>query len=186
MISNKNKKKYSRGEIAKIILRSLLVAGAVVLVLSSPHASQIITNYFKGDRRKFIRSVGNLKKSKYVSSYSKDGKEMVEITEKGKRRLLHYDFEDMKIKMPKHWDGIWRVVIYDINEQRKKSRERFVIKLKEFGFLPYQKSIFVFPFKCKEEIDFMKEHLFLGDSIHYIEASYIDDEDLWKKKFSLQ
>lgn len=181
----KNKNKYSRGEIAKVILKSLLIGGAVVLVLSSPHAARIITNYFKGDRRKFMRSVGNLKKSKYVNSYYKDGKEMIEITESGKKRSLQYDFEDMKIGTSKSWDGIWRIVTYDISEMRKRGRDQLVIKLKELGFYPYQKSIFISPFKCKDEIDFMKEHLFLGDNIHYIEAMHIDNAEDLKKHFGI-
>ncbi len=179
------KKKYSRGEIAKVILKSLLIGGAVVLVLSSPRAGQLITNYFKGDRKKFIRSVSSLKKSKHVNSYYKDGLEVIEITEKGKKRSLRYDFEEMKIDRPKSWDGIWRIVTYDISERRKRGRDQLVVKLKELGFYPYQKSIFVFPFRCRDEVDFMKEHLFLGDSIHYIEATHIDDEEGLKKKFEM-
>lgn len=185
MNTQNNKKKYSRGEIAKIILKSLLIVGGVVLVLSSPQAAKIITNYFKGDKRKFDRSVAGLKKAKYVTSYYKDGAEVIEITEKGKQRSLRYDFEDMKIETPKRWDGLWRVVTYDIKENRKRGRDLFVIRLKELGFYPYQKSIFVFPFPCKDEIDFMKEHLFLGDSIHYIEATHIDNEEELKKKLGL-
>jgi DNA-binding transcriptional regulator PaaX len=163
-----------------------LVAGGVVLVLSSPYAAKFIVNYFRGDKRKFIRSVETLKKARYVSSYYKDGKEVIEITEKGKRRSLQYDFEDMKIGVPKRWDGLWRLVTYDIKENRKRSRDLFVVRLKELGFYPYQKSIFVLPFPCKDEIDFMKEHLFLGDSIHYIEATHIDNEEILKKKFELE
>ncbi|MCR4311474.1 MAG: hypothetical protein NUV54_02835 [Candidatus Taylorbacteria bacterium] len=186
MSKQDHKRKYSKGEIAKVILKSLLVAGGVVLVLSSPYAAKIITNYFRGDRRKFMRSVGNLKKAKFVNSYYKDGAEVIEITEKGKKRSLRYDFEDMKIDVPKRWDGMWRLVTYDIMENRKKSRDRFVVRLKELGFYPYQKSIFVLPFPCKDEIDFMKEHLFLGDSIHYIEATHIDNEESLKKQFKLE
>jgi DNA-binding transcriptional regulator PaaX len=178
-------KKYSRGEVAKIILKALLVGGAVVLVLSSPRAAQIITNYLKGDRRKFTRAVGHLKESKYVNAYYKGGEEVIEITEKGKKRSLQYDFEDMKIERRKKRDGIWRIVTFDISEKRKRGRDQFVAKLKELGFYPYQKSIFIFPFECKDEIDFMKEHLFLGDSIRYIEASFVDGEEDLKKKFNI-
>ncbi len=181
----KNKKKYSRGEIARVILKSLLIGGAVVLVLSSPYAAQMITNYFMGDRRKFMRGIDNLKKTKYVKAYYKDGKEVIEITEKGKKRSLQYDFEDIKINIPKRWDGIWRIVTYDIQEKKKKSRDRFLIRLKELGFYPYQKSMFIFPFPCKDEIDFMKEHLFLRNEIIYVEASYIDNEERMKEKFKI-
>ena len=132
-----------------------------------------------------MRSVHNLKKSKYVTSHYKDGNEVIEITEKGKKRSLQYDFEDMKIKTSKYWDGIWRIVTYDISERRKRGRDQFVVKLKELGFLPYQKSIFIFPFRCKDEIDFIKEHLFLGDEIHYIEATHVDNGEALKKKFSI-
>lgn len=181
----KEVKKYHKGEIAKIILKSLLVGGGVLLVLSSPYAAQLILNYFKGDRRKFARSVAHLKKAKYVRSYYKDGAEVIEITEKGKVRSLRYDFDGMKIKVPKRFDGIWRIVMYDIQEHKKRSRDTLAGKLKDLGFYQYQKSIFILPFQCKDEIDFMREHFFLGDSIHYIEATHVDNEDELKKKFEL-
>ena len=54
-------------------------------------------------------------------------------------------------------DGEWRIVIFDIPEKFKKAREALRMKLKELGFLELQKSVFIFPYECEDEINFIVE-----------------------------
>ncbi|MCH7763134.1 MAG: hypothetical protein IIB95_05255, partial [Candidatus Marinimicrobia bacterium] len=62
----------------------------------------------------------------------------------------------------------WRIVIFDIPEKRKKARDAINLKLKELGFHPIQKSTFIFPYECRNEIDFVAEHFFVRKYINYI------------------
>ena len=81
---------------------------------------------------------------------------------------------------------MWRMVIFDIPEKRKKARNAINFKLKELGFYPIQKSTFIFPYECKNEIDFIGEHFFARKYISYIIAKYIDDEKKLRKLFNLK
>jgi DNA-binding transcriptional regulator PaaX len=179
---------HSRGDIAKAILKGVVLGGVIIAVVALPGMAPVL-NLFSGkgkkDRRMFNNAIYRLKKQRMVKMYYKDGKEMIEITEKGKKRLLKYEFDDMKIKKPKKWDGLWRIVIFDIPEKRKKARNAINLKLKELGFYPIQKSTFIFPYECRNEIDFVAEHFFARKYINYIVAKEIDNSNNLKKIFKI-
>ncbi|MFQ5661689.1 MAG: hypothetical protein ACE5F2_00340 [Candidatus Paceibacteria bacterium] len=180
-------KAYKKGDIAKAVLKGLVLGGIVVAVVALPGMAPVL-NLFGNDKRKkekIRRTLKQLEKKRFVKMYYKDNKELVEITEKGKKRLLQYDYDDIKIKIPKRWDGLWRIVIFDVPENRKKARDSINIKLKELGFYSIQKSTFIFPYECKNEIDFIKEHLFVRKYVDYIVAKSIENEIKLKKIFNI-
>jgi len=181
-------RKYLKGEIAKIILKSLVVVGTVAVVVALPGVAQVfmLFNPKNGKENYRIRqSLYSLEKKKLVRIYKKDGKEVIEITNKGRKKVLQYDLEDMAIKKPKSWDGMWRVVMFDIPETKRGARNAISRKLKELGFHPLQKSVFVFPYDCRDEIDFIGEYFRARKYIQYMEVENIDEELRLKKKFSI-
>ena len=91
----------------------------------------------------------------------------------------------MQIKKPVKWDNIWRIVIFDIPEQNKKAREAFRSHLKRLNFYSLQKSVFVHPYNCKEEIDFLKHDLGIANFITYLEARHIDNQNLLRNHFQV-
>ncbi len=180
--------KYNKGEIAKIILKSLAVGGVVLAVIALPGLAQVLTLFKPKDARERYRirqSFHGLKKQKLIRVYNKEGKEVVEITEKGKKRILKYSFEDMKINKPRRWDGFWRVVIFDIPEKKKRVRGLINFKLKDMDFYPLQKSTFVLPYECKNEIDFIREYLGVSKNIVYIKSKEISNDKVLRKYFHL-
>ena len=85
----------------------------------------------------------------------------------------------------KKWDTYWRIVVFDIPEKHKKAREALRHKLKELGFYKFQKSIFVIPYECKDEIDFIIEIFQIRPYVRYIVAKTLDNEIHLKKIFDL-
>lgn len=182
------KKKYTRGEIIKIILKSLAVGGLFVVVLALPGLAQIYTLFRpknSGERGRIKRAVYNLQKQKIIAMYKKDGKEVIEITQKGKKRLLAYNLEDMEIKKQALWDGFWRIVIFDIPENKRRARDAINMALKKINFYPLQKSTFIFPYPCKDEIDFIGEYFGVRENILYIKAKEVESGNQLKKHFGL-
>lgn len=75
------------------------------------------------------------------------------ITDKGRERAIQasLSLEDKK------WDGIWRLVIFDIPETRKQARNLLRNKLKQWGFIPWQKSVWASKKNCTKPLrDFVK------------------------------
>ena len=102
-----------------------------------------------------------------------------------KKRLASQKFNAIKLPIIENWDGMWRVLFFDIPEKHKSSRDAFAAHIRRLGFKVLQRSVFVYPFDCREEIEAITEHYKVARYVSYIEARYIDNQELLKKKFSL-
>ncbi len=49
-----------------------------------------------------------------------------------RKYLKTFDIDDMVLNRPEHWDGKWRLVIFDVPEEHKKARDALRRKLKIF------------------------------------------------------
>ena len=112
-------------------------------------------------------------------------KTLVKITEKGKKRVLKYNLDTLKIKKPKKWDRKWRIVIFDIPNKKRLARNVLRNKLKELGFYPLQKSVFVFPYECKNEIDFIKRVYEITPYVKFIVGDSIEGGEKILKYYNL-
>ena len=97
------------------------------------------------ERRKVLKAIERMKQNKLVRIYEKNGHDVVEITESGKKKVLSYDLENIKIIRPKKWDKYWRVIIFDIPEKNRKARISLSLKLNEMEFFPASKKCFRLP-----------------------------------------
>lgn len=187
---NDNIMEIKRGDITKIILATIGFAGIMTIAAVAPNSLQMLELFGLGKKKYKPRSayhaLKRMQKRRLIEIIKeKDDKIIISITEKGKKRLLEYNIDDMKIKRPEKWDKKWRVVSFDIPEKRKKSREALREKLKDFDFYPLQKSLFVLPFPCRDEIDFIAEIFQIQNNITYFETSKISNEYKLRKYFDL-
>ncbi len=120
--------------------------------------------------------------------YREKPDESIEIvlTEKGKIKALEGKIDELEVKTPKTWDKLWRVVIFDIPEKKKKARDALRRKLKELGFLEFQKSVFIFPYECKDEIEFIVEVFEIRKYVRYLIVKEITNEEELLLKFKLK
>ncbi len=107
---------------------------------------------------------------------------VMEITEKGNKQVLKYKIDEIKITRPKKWDGNWRIIAFDIPERHRRARRALTQKLKEMEIYPLQKSVFICPFECKNEIDFVGEFFNVRKFIHHFTAQKLDEKDEWPLK----
>ena len=91
----------------------------------------------------------------------------------------------LKPHVPRVWDKKWRLVLFDIPEHRKVSRDKFASHLKLMGFITLQKSAFVFPHPCFEEIEALGDYHNIREHLTLILAESIDRERELKKLFSI-
>ena len=177
------------GEIQKKVIL-LLLAGLSLGLSRSPKAHfRIIKEVRKEwkmiNKRALESAIDSLYKSKLVSEKSnKDGTTTLILSEKGKHLALTYDLNNLVIS--RHpWDKTWRIVIFDIPEKFKQVREILRYHLKKLGFRELQHSVFVLPFECHKEIEYLIEFHNARRFVRYIEAQHIDNELELKHKFKL-
>lgn len=138
------------------------------------------------ERRNLARSIRALYQSQLVAEkHNADGTVTLVLTKEGKERALTYRLEEIEIKTPARWDGYWRIVLFDIPEDIKKLRDAFRRHLKRLGFYEFQKSVFIHPYDCSNEIDFLIEFYNARPYIRFVLAKHLDNELHIKKVFSL-
>jgi len=189
----KSLRSYRKGELAKEIL--VMIAAGVAIpaaflmpnipIALKPLLREVMKRCGLKKSEPFVRSVCHLKRRGLVSLAERDGQQILTLAEGGKKRVLQFELERMVIRKPGRWDGLWRLILFDIPETKKQGREALRSKMKQLGFYPLQKSCFVYPFDCKSEIEFISELFEVSPYVNYILAKKIEGESHLAKYFHL-
>lgn len=172
----------------KDVLKTIAAAGGLLILSAAipnlPIALGIMIKAWRNFKKKDIgRIIKRLEKQEMISVKEKGDKISLEITEKGRKRLLEYDFENIKLKA-KRRDGKWRLIIFDIPERKKQNRDAFRKKLLQLDCIRLQDSVFVSAFPCKNEIDFLTHYLEISDYVTVLTIDKIErGEELIFKKY---
>ena len=109
---------------------------------------------------------------------------IIRISDHGKRRILKFNIDNMELNQ-KNWDGKWRIIIYDIYTSKKQERELFRKTLKRLKFLKLQKSVYLTPFKCYDEIEYLRQVCNIGNEVLILTVSGIENESVYKEYFGV-
>ncbi|OGD69564.1 hypothetical protein A3I18_00320 [Candidatus Campbellbacteria bacterium RIFCSPLOWO2_02_FULL_35_11] len=187
---NKNLKGIRLGKNQKKI--AILLLGGVALSLSnSPKKSfeilgEICEEWKNFDERFLKRSIKSLYESKVIKEkINDDGTVTLVLSDDGKKRAITYNIDNIKIKKPKRWDGKWRFILFDVPENKKIIRNALRFHLKNIGFYEFQKSVFVYPYDCKNEIDYVVEFYEAREFTRFIISDFVDNELHLKDFFDL-
>ena len=124
-------------QVRKAIAKILSVAGEVSLVLEAlEHEFGYHSTY-----KRFHRIMRGFVDQKELVRQSPNH---YRLTEKGAIRLLPM------IKRHLSNDGMIRILVFDIPEDRKLSRDRFRQRIKMLGFQLHQKSVWVSRYDCEK------------------------------------
>lgn len=179
-------------EIAVNILKVLALGTVLAVAIVTPNAVQIF-KMFGGKKEKFRKfdnkktwvTLQKLSNDKQISFSKKNNEDIIKITDKGHTEYLKYDLEKMTLNKSKKWDGWWHIVTFDIPEENKTARDAFRSLLKRLDFHKLQKSVFITPYKCKKEINYIKEVYEIRNYVTYFKAKEIDSELMLKEKFNI-
>jgi CRISPR/Cas system-associated endoribonuclease Cas2 len=186
----RRKKKIRSPTKRKILL--LLQAGFAMSLTPSPRAHGYILRelgkeWTNIDLDYLRRVVQEFRYDRLVNWQEKpDGTIRIVLTKKGKQHALEYKIDEINIKKPDVWDRKWRIVFFDIPEKRRSARNALRNKLQELGFRELQKSVFVYPYHCQDEIDFIVEFFKIRQCVRYAEATNLTNEEELKLRFNLK
>lgn len=130
------------------------------------------------DGNRFSHNLYYLKKQRLIRSFVTNKKNYLELTPKGIDRIKCYFIKKAKIERKKRWDGKWRVVIFDIREDKRTKRDCIRKWLKNLGIIELQKSVYVYPFDFKKELDLMVGLLILFRGVKYMVCDIIEGEEV--------
>ncbi|MBI2582807.1 CRISPR-associated endonuclease Cas2 [Candidatus Azambacteria bacterium] len=122
---------------------------------------------FELERQGFVEREGRGKRAKFT------------LSEAGEIRARLAKLATLKLPKEPRWDGKWRLVMFDIPEKQKAARDSLRLKLRHLGMKQAQKSVFAYPYECREVVDFVTELFDVRPYIRYAVASSLDgDRDL--------
>jgi len=174
---------------AKEILYFLAGGGLLAACLVSPGLPLVLKPFIysgKGYQRSRLKqTLRRLKRQKLVEVAETEDGMVVRITKEGKVRALRYKLDEMQIKKPKKWDKKWRIIIFDIPEKRKGFRDVFRKYLKQLGLYCLQRSVYVYPFPCFDEIEYLRQIFEVGLNVTYVVAETVEEDDYLRFKFRL-
>lgn len=134
-----------------------------------------------------LRSVSEyVVKKKYVTVERSDyGRPVLTLSHEGKKVMGMHALRELRPLRQKIWDGKWRIVLFDIPNHAKSARDAFAATLKRLGFLALQKSVFVCPYPCEEELEVVADFYGVGECVEIIIAERFTREKEFKKIFKI-
>lgn len=128
--------------------------------------------------------VKRLEKQKIVEISEIDKTPVITITKKGKQKILKFKLEEIELDQTT-WDGKWHIITYDIATAKRWQRELFRRMLKRMNFYQLQKSVYLTPFKCAEEIEYLRQICEVGTEVVILTVSGFENEQVYKEYFGL-
>ncbi len=191
-LENEAKKIRTRANIQKIVLQTIAAAGFMSVALLAPNALRMLSLFDRGSRRKknplyLVNSAFEKLVAKGFVSFETVGEhKRVRITPEGKLALAHMIARSPDSRKHKRWDKRWRMVIYDIREEKRRTRVRLQETLRTFGFQKLQASVWVYPYECEELVTLLKADFKIGSEVLYVIVERIEHDTALRRHFGFK
>lgn len=184
-------KKRRKGYIQHAILATVALSGVALVAATVPNLpvalSKLPSIKRAQLRARYRTALGRLAVLGYVTFEKQDGKSYARITDAGRKKLA-FELEKKKLDLSKkrRWNGRWRVIIFDVPERRRKTRDRLRVLMQELGLVRLQDSVWVFPYDCEDFIALLKAELKIGSAVLYMVAEEIENDTHLREHFGLK
>ena len=88
----------------------------------------------------------------YLKRYGEDKRPHFQLSETGGQRLAQLHFQSLRFD-PEKWDQQWRILIFDIPEQKRAVRDMVRRLVKQVGMRKLQRSVWVTPLDCEKQFE---------------------------------
>jgi DNA-binding transcriptional regulator PaaX len=161
-----------------VALTVLGVAGLAGITIVAPNALQGLTPLLKRTSVKgsdYARLLKELKRQGLVYITQSGSEVHYTLTPAGAYRLQEVIVDELVIPRPSKWDKHWRMVAFDIPVAQSRSRQKFVEKLQILHFTMLQKSLWVHPFPCFDQVEQLAGHYNVLRHCTLMEISQLDE-----------
>ena len=181
-----------RTNIQQVLLRTIATAGVLSVAMLAPNAFRVLAMFDGGKKRlqnpKYLFGTAFEKlllKKMIVLEQGKKGKR-VRLTKEGERTLARMLAHNPDVRRHRGWDKRWRMVTYDIRENRRVLRMKLVEYLRAFGFYKLQNSVWIYPYDCEALLILLKADFKLGNEVLYAVVEKIENDGKLKEYFNLK
>jgi len=132
--------------------------------------------------RKWIRRrLYALHEQQYVAVHNG----MYSLSELGQRVLVENRLWSLSIPKPKVWDRTWHIVVFDIPKEKTSVRMTFVRLLQNLGFVYYQRSVWIHPYECADQVREIAVFYEILPFVAFIKATHANGSHVLRQHFKL-
>ncbi|KKW47822.1 MAG: Transcriptional regulatory protein, repressor-type [Candidatus Kaiserbacteria bacterium GW2011_GWA2_58_9] len=124
---------------------------------------------YEARRRGYVRGVG----------------ERYALSDIGRRLVEEGKLWELKISVPKRWDGRWHIVAFDIPQELSKARIPFIRHLQNLGLVFYQRSLWIHPHPCADEVREIANFHGVLPHVSFITATHVDGSADLQRRFKI-
>lgn len=184
-LESENKKRIRRTKIQEAVLLTLASGGR----LGARSMAELVSEQFLGVKNPLsprrINVVTSVANRLYKKGLLRLANRHYELAVPGRKILEAWQREDFKFKKPKMWDKKWRLIIFDIPENKRSIRDRIRKIFKSAGFYKLQDSVWVYPYDCEDVVGLLKTDYGIGRDLLYIIADQIENDKYLRMEFDL-
>jgi hypothetical protein len=183
LLSDKAMERLKTG--SSIALAIIASAGIITLSAVAPNVIGAIGKLTL--KRK--RPLGNIQKKTAETFYylkksgliniKRDKKDfLISLTELGRKKTEELNLNSLYIPKPKTWDKRWWLVAADIpTRDHRSGADLLRRKLKEMGFYPLQRTLWVYPHDPKQQLQFIINTYGINHFVTLMQINKLDKED---------
>ncbi len=181
------KRQKTRNDIQQAVLAVVGAAGIMTAAILAPNVFQALPHVMGKRRYKLaLQTRTALGRLIAKGEVRRNSRGQLELTVSGRRALsLAQARASAPASRKRRWDKQYRLVMFDIPQRRKSTRDRLRMLMKDFGFLRLQNSVWVSPYDCEDLIALVKADLRVGTDILYAVVRQIENDALIKRHFKL-
>ena len=186
------KKVRRRTSIQHVLLHAIAAAGVLGVALLAPNAMRVLSMFDGGKKRMmspkylFGSAFEKLLIKEMIEIESTERGKFVRLTVLGKHELARMVSRSPDMRIHRRWDKRWRMVIYDIKEERKVTRMKLQEYLSGFGFYKLQQSVWIYPYDSEALLVLLKADFKIGQEVLYLVVEKIENDRRLKDHFGLK
>lgn len=162
-------KKNSLAYFLLLTLEKSIEAGTPILDFLDNPKKFVWTGYRTNlNYSNFYKTVRQLRINGYIDTPREGRKILIKLTDKGKQEIVL-----KKLLENEHWDGKWRIVIFDIPEKHRRLRDALRGQLRSFQFKPWQKSVWAGRKNVTKELRDFLDKVGLSQWVKILEATNV-------------
>lgn len=161
---------------AALLILDQIVTGTASVFYPHPYYHQFCAH---AHPRSLYPTLRRLERKHLVGAKQRDGREEWYLTDEGERLAERLKLKLTYVQKQQHWDGKWRLAIFDVPERIRARRDALRRELINLGFHQLQKSVWVTLYLLPDEFFELINEFGLGTHFRVVLATEIrNDRDL--------
>lgn len=184
-IEEKSRKHSKRKGLQQLILDTVATVGILSIGMLAPNVIGAMAKLGIIPNKRQKEYIGSSASKMLKKGLLKYNGKFYELTSLGKKILRRWEFSNFKFNKSGKWDGKWRVIIFDIPDEKRRARDHIRYLFRSAGFYLLQESVWVYPYDCEDIITLLKTDFGVGKNLLYLIAEEIENDKHLREYFKL-